>query len=410
MASRILRINLTTRTATQANLPPDLTREYIGGRGIGARLLAEAAPAGADPLGPDNKLIFAVGPLAGTAAQSCARWMALTISPLTGRYGRAVGGADFGAWLRRNGYDCIITEGKADAPVFLDIDGPRVAIRPAADLWGKTPWETQEALWQRYGRGARIACIGPAAERLVRYAGIISHRRIAARDGVGTVMGAKRLKAILLHRGERVPVHDQEGFTRAVQRQLKDVPEGGARPRESGCHACSIVCDRVARCEQQPAHQLCDEYGLDAISTSEAVALATNLYEHGILTKADTGGLALTRGDAAATAELIRMIGERRGPGALLAEGAVHAARRIGPAAEQYLRHDMARKKPDTPPVLTALYETGIACAFPVQNGWLKIGLFGQLLASVTGIAEFADEAYLMKAADRIIRLEQRLN
>src|SRR5271157_230492 len=128
---RLLRVNLSRRTAAVETIPSGLCELFVGGRGLGASLLYKEQPPSVDPVGEENRLIFMAGPLAGTQAQSVSRWMVCTKSPLTGAYARSVAGADFGAWLRFAGYDGLLVEGKAETPVYLHLTGGGCTIAKA---------------------------------------------------------------------------------------------------------------------------------------------------------------------------------------------------------------------------------------------------------------------------------------
>lgn len=224
---RLLRVNLTHRTAVTEIVPEELCELLVGGRGFGAAYLSLEQPAGVDPLGEDNRLIFVAGPLAGTQAQSVSRWMICTKSPLTGAYARSVAGADFGAWLRFAGYDMVVIHGKADNPVYLHLTADGCQFVDAGNLWGLDTAKTQDTIRQQLGKGTRIACIGPGGERLVRYAAVVSGRRTASRCGVGTVMGSKNLKALAVTAKPNVRVFDQDGFKRLALEQGRMLRESG---------------------------------------------------------------------------------------------------------------------------------------------------------------------------------------
>jgi len=193
--------------------------DFVGGRGIGIKYLYQELSPGIDPLGEDNKLFFAIGPLAGTGALSFSRWMVITKSPLTGTYGRAVGGGSFGARMGFAGLDLIIVEGKATKPVYLYIEDGHYEIKDAAGLWGLDTAITQGRLSEIHGIDTRIACIGPAGEKLVRYANIMSERRSASRGGVGTVMGSKNLKAIVVNAAPRTTLLNAENFKELIKQE-----------------------------------------------------------------------------------------------------------------------------------------------------------------------------------------------
>jgi aldehyde:ferredoxin oxidoreductase len=220
-SQRLLRVNLSRQKATTETIPSELCELFIGGRGIGVALLYLGQKPGVDPLGEENNLIFLTGPLAGTPAQSASRWMICTKSPLTGGYARSVGGADFGAWLRFAGYEAVVVEGKAKRPTYLHITSEGCEFLDARGLWGQDTVKTQEAIRGQHGDKTRVACIGPAGERLVKYAAVVSDRRTASRCGVGTVMGSKNLKAIAITASRNVRLFDPELFKKLAAEQGK---------------------------------------------------------------------------------------------------------------------------------------------------------------------------------------------
>ena len=195
---KLLRVNLSKGVAKDEDIPKKIAMDYVGGRGFGSKYLYDEVPAGTDPLGKQNKLLIGTGLLAGTGAQSLSKWMVYTKSPLTGTFTRNCGGGDFGAWLKWAGFELIILEGKAAKPAYLYIKDGTHEILDAQDIWGKTVSQTQEYLKKKHGAKARMICVGPAAEKMVRYAGIFCGRRTAGRNGVGTVMASKNLKAVVI--------------------------------------------------------------------------------------------------------------------------------------------------------------------------------------------------------------------
>jgi aldehyde:ferredoxin oxidoreductase len=217
---KFVRVNLSTGNIMDEEISPESREAYVGGRGFGINYLYQELQPGIDPLGEANKILFLNGPLAGSAAQSVSRWMACTKSPLTGAYARSVGGADFGAWLRFAGYDFILVEGQSEKPVYLHLTREKCEIKDAGDIWGKDIDETQRWLVQQHGNNTRSACIGPAAEKLVKYAHIASGRRTAGRCGTGTVLGSKKLKAIAINAQRSIEFANAEAFKSAVGRQL----------------------------------------------------------------------------------------------------------------------------------------------------------------------------------------------
>ena len=166
---KILRINLTDQTATEEKLPLEVARDYIGGAGIGIKYLFDELEAGADPLGPENKLIFAPGPFSGTSIP-CASRMAVTAkSPLTGAVGMSLSGGHFPVELKFAGYDALIIEGKAEKPTYVWIKDDKTLFRSAAKVWGMQTGDCQQIIKNELkDQNVRIACIGPAGEKLCK--------------------------------------------------------------------------------------------------------------------------------------------------------------------------------------------------------------------------------------------------
>jgi aldehyde:ferredoxin oxidoreductase len=197
---KILWVDLTKAQCNEEQLPEDIYYNYLSGIGLAARILYERIPTDADPLGSDNILAFVSGLLTGTGSLFTGRWMAAAKSPLTGTWGDANCGGNFSPAIKKCGYDGIFFTGTAKTPVYLHIDNKGPKILPADDLWGKDTITTEEILISRsQKKKPAVACIGTAGEKLSLISGICNDRgRIAARSGLGAVMGAKRLKAIVL--------------------------------------------------------------------------------------------------------------------------------------------------------------------------------------------------------------------
>lgn len=212
-AGQLLRINLSSRSISREPIPTETQRTFVGGRGFGIRHLFDEMPAGVDPLGPDNKLIFLPGALAGTQAQGFGRWIVMTRSPQTNCLARSVGGGNFAAYLKFAGCDMLIVEGTSEEPCCIFVTQDRAEIVSGRDLWGLNTQQTQQALNDQFGRGTQTACIGPAGERLVRFATITHGTRTASRCGVGTVMGSKNLKAVSIKAPAKpLEPHGREDF------------------------------------------------------------------------------------------------------------------------------------------------------------------------------------------------------
>jgi aldehyde:ferredoxin oxidoreductase len=299
----VLRVDLTRGVITKEPLNPEWARDYIGGRGLGAKYLYEEMDPTVDPLGPDNKMIFATGPLTGTSASCGARYMVITKGALTGTITTSNSGGHWGPELKFAGYDLVIVEGRADKPCYLWIYDDRVEIRSAERLWGKTVWETEDLIREELGiPDAIVACIGPAGEKLVKFACIMNDKhRAAGRSGVGAVMGSKHLKAIAVRGTKGVQIAHPDAFMKsmwAMKAKLKASPitgqglatygtavlvnvinEHGALPTNNhqltqlkgadkisgeaitetrlvankACFACTIACGRVSKLPEEAA-------------------------------------------------------------------------------------------------------------------------------------------------------------
>ena len=205
----ILNVDLRTGRIEEEPLDENLCRDYLGGYGLGAKLLYDRMPAHADPLGPDNILGFLTGPLTGTPALIGSRFIVFGKSPKTGGWGDANCGGYWGPHLKFAGYDGILFKGIAAKPVYLVIEEGEAMLHDAADLWGKNVSEVEDILMTRHGNDIQVVSIGPAGEKLSLIAAIMNDReRAAGRSGLGAVMGSKRLKAIVVRGRMSVPVDD----------------------------------------------------------------------------------------------------------------------------------------------------------------------------------------------------------
>ncbi len=223
----ILRIDLSSRTVKVEGIDPEVTKAYIGGHGVATKILMDEMDPKVDPLSPDNKLIYSTGPLTGTSAVTGSRYMVTCKSPLTGLLGFANSGGFFGPAVKSAGYDHIILEGGSDSPVYLWIDDDKVEIKDAEHLWGKDTHETEAILRDELedgGKRVRVSCIGPAGEKLVKFAAVMNDKhRAAGRCGVGAVMGSKKLKAVVVRGSGKVGVMDPEGFKATVKKALGEM-------------------------------------------------------------------------------------------------------------------------------------------------------------------------------------------
>ncbi|WP_425058989.1 putative oxidoreductase YdhV [Sporomusa carbonis] len=415
---KVLRVNLTEKTFSEETLSREVARKFVGGAGFGIKYLFDEVDPGIDALSPENKLIFASGPLSGTSTPCASRMAITTKSPLTGAVGMSLTGGYFPVELKFAGYDVLIIEGKADKPTYLAIQPGKVAFRSAEHLWGMNTFDTQEVLkGELVDQGYRIACIGPAGENLSRIAAIINERRAAGRKGVGAVMGSKNLKAVAVRGNKAVSVADNTAFNEAKKEMLKSMKDSpvlysemsnlgtpmvveatcglGIFPaknwsatgqwepvqelgiaannsRRTGrehCYMCPVACSQMKLVREGPyagamsvpefesmycfggqtgvdnidsiiaADRLCDELGLDTMSAGVTVGFAMELYEKGIITQEETGGIELNFGNHQGMVALIKQMAFRQGFGDVLADGVRLAAKKIGRGSEKYAMH-----------------------------------------------------------------------
>jgi aldehyde:ferredoxin oxidoreductase len=215
--AKIMLVDLSSGDIHTEAVSSQVYRSFLSGMGLAAHVLYHRIPPKADPLGPDNILGFVSGLLTGTGSLFTGRWMVTGKSPVTGGWGEANCGGGFSPAIKRCGVDGIFFSGKSAKPVYLYVDDNCAELRDASDIWGKDSVETEEALLEHYP-GARAACIGPAGERLSLMAGISTDKgRMAARSGLGAVMGAKNLKALVLAGKQRIHVHNREAIKQISQ-------------------------------------------------------------------------------------------------------------------------------------------------------------------------------------------------
>jgi len=388
----------------------EFARTFIGGSGYACRFALDHLDSAIDPLGPENLLIFAAGPLVGTSAPNSGRHVVCARAPLTRLWGESYSGGVFGAKMKFAGFDAIVVKGRAAEPTYILAKDGKGELKPAKHLTGEDTKATQKLVKEElHDQAASVSCIGNAGENLVKYAAIVNDwNRAAGRTGMGAVMGSKNLKAIAVSGISKVSVAEPEEFMKACISASKFLRESsgteafrvagtacgatyfneiGNMPNQyftkgtfedadkidgvemkqtiltgtSTCYGCPIRCGRVitikegkyavettdgpeyeTMCGFGPnlsctslegislANELCNRYGIDTISCSVTIGLAYLLYEKGVLTKKDTDGLALEWGDIDPAIELVKMIAEKRGIGALLAEGTREVGRKFG--------------------------------------------------------------------------------
>jgi len=225
---RLLRVNLTNGKIETERLSEETIRDFLGGKCLGAKILYEELEPGIDPLGPDNKLVFAAGPLTGALFPGNSRYVVMAKSPITGGWGESHAAGFFGPELKYAGYDAIVVEGRAGTPVYLRVLDGDAELRDAKRLWGKITGDVQREIRREVGdEKTRVAAIGPGGEKLVKYASIISDLYCAAgRCGMGTVMASKKLKAIAVRGTAKVPIADEKTF-RTLLRTMRDEAMAG---------------------------------------------------------------------------------------------------------------------------------------------------------------------------------------
>ena len=226
-AGRIGFVDLSTGEIKEEALDERAARQFIGGYGIGVRLLFERQRAEIDPLGPGNILGFTTGPLTGTPTPTGGRYTVVFKSPLTGGWGDSNSGGYFGSELKAAGWDAIFVSGISSSPKYLLVSNMGLELKEASHLWGRDTNETEEILRKELNLPKlRVACIGPASERLSLISGIVNDKgRIAARGGGGAVMGSKRLKAVAVHGETKVAVANGEKLNQLRKDFIKELHE-----------------------------------------------------------------------------------------------------------------------------------------------------------------------------------------
>ncbi len=228
---KVLNIDLTTNKIYDETFSEEVLKKYIGGSGLGAKILYERTTEKTEPLSPENILIFMTGPFTGTMVPASGRHEVVTKSPLTGIYAESDAGGNWGVFLKKAGFDGIIISGKAENPVYLYIENEKIEILEADSLWGLETYETDKRLKETYGKRCNVACIGPSGENMVLLSGIChdgEDARMAARAGVGAVCGSKNLKAIVVAGTGTVPIHNREKLKENLKVRIPEIKEKAA--------------------------------------------------------------------------------------------------------------------------------------------------------------------------------------
>jgi len=225
---KLLFINLSSGEIKEETPVESLYRDFIGGYGIGSKILYSRQKGGVDPLGPENIFGLVTGPLTGTPAIGGCRYQAVAKSPLTGTWGDANSGGYFGPYLKFAGYDGVFFTGISEKPAYLFINNGKAELKDAAHLWGKDTYEAEDTLQAEHGKTARVVCIGPSGEKLSRIACIITHKGDAAgRSGLGAVMGSKMLKAVVVKGNKKVPIADIRTANSLRREHQEDLKKSG---------------------------------------------------------------------------------------------------------------------------------------------------------------------------------------
>ncbi len=257
---KILRVNLSAGTCESEPLNMEWAQAYLGQRGLATKYLVEETDPKVDPLSEGNKLIFATGPLTGTAAPTSGRWSVVTKGALTGAIACSNSGGFFGAELKNAGWDMVILEGKSASPVYLSIRNDKAELVDAGDLWGKTVWETEKSLIERSGdENTRVASIGNAGENGVLFAAVVNEMdRAAGRSGVGTVMGSKNLKAIAVRGTVGVSVEDPMAFLQATGAAKQVLAENAVTGEGLPTYGTQVLMNVINEMGSLPTHNASD--------------------------------------------------------------------------------------------------------------------------------------------------------
>ena len=222
-----LHVDLTKQTCRAVPLDRSFALTYLGGQGFASKLLYDLVGPKIDPLGPDNCLIWATGPLTGTLWPQAARYIVAAKSPLTGIFGEAHAAGHWGPELKFAGFDLILVRGRSKEPVYLFIEDGRAELHSARDLWGCTTKETEDLIKEAHGDPSiRVSCIGPAGEKLVRFASVVNdYDRVAARSGMGAVAGSKRLKAVAVRGSQDVIIAHPDRYLKVIEELHRKILE-----------------------------------------------------------------------------------------------------------------------------------------------------------------------------------------
>jgi aldehyde:ferredoxin oxidoreductase len=221
---KMLFVDLTKGTIKQEAVTEKMKKEFMGGYGFGSRIIYERMKGKVDALSPASIVGFLTGPLTGTPAPTSGRFVVVGKSPLTGTWGDANCGGDFGPYMKFAGVDGIFVTGKSAKPVYLYVENDKAQLKDAGKLWGKDCLDTEDMLKASHGAKTSVACIGPSGENLSLISCVVNDKgRAAGRSGVGALMGAKNLKAIAVQGDMKIPMADEEACKEARRKWIAQI-------------------------------------------------------------------------------------------------------------------------------------------------------------------------------------------
>jgi len=464
---KILRVNLTKRKATTQEFDSKFALNWLGGRGFTAKILWDELKPGTDAFSPENRLIFATGPLTGASLPSSGKLVVAAKSPLTGGYGDG----NIGTWacvmLRKAGYDAIVVEGRAEKPTIIKIEDDKIEFLDAKDYWGRGVFETEKDLKKKYGTGTGVVAIGKAGENRVKFANVVSQEgRGGGRPGIGAVMGSKNLKAVAIKGTKELPAADMAGLKKLGFEGYKEVlakpnykfwkrqgtmstiewsQENSVLPTcnfkegvfdqadaiggfamekvkvsNRGCPQCNMTCGNVITdTDNEPAeldyenvtllgsnialgdlkkvahlNRLCDDYGLDTISTGNVIAFAMEASEKKLISDK------IKWGDFEKAKALTKDIANNKGGlGVVLAQGVRYAAEKMGKGSSKWAMHvkglEVSAYDCHTTPAMALAYGTAVSGAHH-KDAWV-----------ISWEVKYGRESYDEAKVDKVIELQR---
>jgi len=464
---RILRINLTKKRAVAQEFDAGFAKKWMGGRGFAAKMLWDELKPGIDAFSPDNKLIFATGPLTGASLPSSGKLLVAAKSPLTGGYGDG----NIGTWacvmMRKAGYDAFIFEGKSEKPTVFKVEDDKIEFLDGTNYWGRGVFETEKDLKKKYGDVTGVVSIGKAGENKVKYANVISQEgRGGGRPGIGAVMGSKNLKAVAIKGTKELPAADMtelkklgfEGYKEVLakpnykfwKRQgtvstiewsnensclpTYNFKEGVFDKAETiggfameklkignrGCPQCNMTCGNIiSDIDNEPAeldyenitllgsnlgigdlkkvahlNRLCDDYGLDTISTGNAIGFAMEASEKKLINQI------IEWGDFDKAKELLEKIADNRDEtGKLLSQGVRFASEKLGKGSQNWAMHvkglEISAYDCHTTPAMALAYGTSVSGAHH-KDAWI-----------ISWEVKYGRESYDEAKVDKLIELQR---